>query len=219
MNKTSPTAAGPTERQSHPTQSTKAQSHRAESHTAQHIDTINQVFALFRVNYHNQYYAALNNAEVLNQTKKLWADSLAKFAPSTILAATKKVIEESEYLPTLKKMLEYCRGSNSDYGLPDVRQAYVEACHAGSPKTNHPWTHPAVYFAGRDSDWYFLSNSSEAQAFPVFKQHYERWCEKVKAGGKLPDISLTALPETTSVPLDKETNQRQLQKLREQLNI
>lgn len=204
MNKTLTTEAGPTEQ---------------SSLSAEHIDTINQVFALFRVNFHNQYYAALNNAQVLNQTKKLWAESLAKFPSTTILAATKKIIEQSEYLPTLHKMLEHCRGDNGEYGLPDARQAYIEACHAGSPKTNHNWSHPAVYFAGRDSDWYFLASNTENQAFPIFKTYYEQWCEKVKQGETLPPIKLTALPADTATALDKKSNQQQLKKMREALKI
>ena len=31
-----------------------------------HVEAINQVFALFRLNYHNQYYAAYPDAEQLN---------------------------------------------------------------------------------------------------------------------------------------------------------
>ena len=42
-----------------------------------HVEAINQVFALFRLNYHNQYYAAFPDAQQLNQIKKLWLDALA----------------------------------------------------------------------------------------------------------------------------------------------
>ncbi len=210
MNKTSPTAAGP---------SNSPASKNGKTHSVQLIDTLNQVFALFRVNFHNQYYAAIPNDQVLNQTKKLWADSLSRFNPETILRAAKRVIEESDYLPTLHKMIEYCRGDNSDYGMPDVRQAYLEACYASSPKVNHPWSHPAVYFAGRDSDWFFLSSNNEHVTFPVFKENYLRWCEKVKAGETLPPIQQKQLPETSAKPLDKTANKKHLQELRENLHL
>lgn len=212
MNKTSPTAAGPSSKVG----TTKSQ---PKAHQAQHIDTINQVFALFRVNYHNQYYAALSDGQILNQTKKLWADSLSRFSSDTILLAAKRIIEESEYLPTLHKMIEYCRGNNRDYGLPDVRQAYIEACHASSPKTNHPWSHAAVYFAGRDSNWFFLANNGEHQTYPVFKENYQRWCEKVKAGQTLPAIEQKKLPESDAKPLDKTSSKKYLQKLRDSLQL
>ena len=46
---TSPTPAGPTD--------------PAEPPDSQLVEAINQVFALFRLNYHNQYYAAWSDAE------------------------------------------------------------------------------------------------------------------------------------------------------------
>ena len=37
------------------------------------------MFALFRLNYHNQYYAAFPDAEQLKQIKKLWLDALRDY--------------------------------------------------------------------------------------------------------------------------------------------
>lgn len=214
MNKTSPTAAGHSK--------TNQQNQAGKDKNAlpeEHIDAINQVFALFRVNFHNQYYAALSDSQLLSQTKKLWADSLSRFSPQTILKAAKRVIEESEYLPTLHKMIELCRGDNQQFGLPEVRQAFIEACHAHSPKSNHNWSHAAVYYAGKDCDWFFLSSNTEQQTFPVFKENYRRWCDKVKAGEKLPPIKLKQLPETSASPVDKSANKKHLQELRKQLQV
>ena len=52
---TSPTPVGPTE--------------APETLDSQLIETINQIFALFRLNYHNQYYAAWSDAEQVKQVK------------------------------------------------------------------------------------------------------------------------------------------------------
>ena len=49
----SPTPAGPTEAGS-----------QADNAS---VEAINQVFALFRLNYHNQYYAAWSDAEQVKQ--------------------------------------------------------------------------------------------------------------------------------------------------------
>ena len=46
---------------------------------ASHVEAINQVFALFRLNYHNQYYAAYPDEQQLKQIKKLWLDSLQDY--------------------------------------------------------------------------------------------------------------------------------------------
>ena len=121
--KTSATAAGPTEGIRTPP-------------TEEQIDTINQVFALFRLNYHNQYYAAYPDAEQLKQIKKLWLEALVDYPVEQILKGAKHAIEHSEYLPTLNRMIECCQDSLSAYGLPDARSAYREACTANSPIMN-----------------------------------------------------------------------------------
>lgn len=201
---TSPTAAGHTER---------------EAATPELVDTINQVFALFRVNYHNQYYAAFSDTQLLNQTKKLWLDSLSRFRPATILQAARLAIEGSEYLPTLHKMITYCQGDFASHGLPDPHRAYLEACHAPSPKADYKWSHPAVYFAGRDTDWYFLASSPERIAFPLFKAQYQRWCQRVVAGETLPEIQVPRIESDTSTPLSAEENKARLENLRKELKI
>ena len=68
---TSPTPAGPTE--------------APETLDAQLIETINQIFALFRLNYHNQYYAAWSDAEQVKQVKRLWLDALETYPTAVIL--------------------------------------------------------------------------------------------------------------------------------------
>jgi hypothetical protein len=204
--KTSPTAAGPAE-QARP------------KPTDKHIDALNEVFALFRINYHNQYYKAYSDTQVLNQIKKLWLESLTQFAPETILRGARKVIETSEYLPTLNRMIRACQGDPESFGLPDAHSAYVEACRAPSPKAAWHWSHPAVYHAGLASDWFFLANNPERATFPVFERHYQRLCEKVMNGLELPAPDAPALPETIETPLSKEENQKRLDALRQALDL
>jgi hypothetical protein len=184
-----------------------------------HIDAINQVFALFRINYHNQYYAAFKDNELLNQARRLWLNSLAQFAPETILRGARKVIEESEYLPTLHRMIRACQGDPSKFGLVDAHQAYVEACRAPSPKAAYAWSHAAVYHAGCASDWYFLTTNAEKVAFPIFERHYLKLCERVMNGAELPAPNVPALPETIERPLSKEENAKRMEELRKQLDL
>ncbi|HSX51552.1 MAG TPA: replication protein P [Cellvibrio sp.] len=184
-----------------------------------HIDAINQVFALFRVNYHNQYYSAFKDNELLNQARRLWLNSLAQFAPETILRGARKVIEESEYLPTLHRMIRACQGEPEKFGLVDAHQAYVEACRAPSPKAAYAWSHAAVYHAGCASDWYFLASSSEKVAFPVFERHYLKLCERVMNGATLPAPNVPVLPATIETPLSKEENVKRMEELRKQLGL
>ena len=125
------------------------------------IDAINQVFALFRLNYHNQFYAAYPDNEQVNQVKKLWLDALSDFPVDQVLRGAKHTIETSEYLPTLNRMLESCQQALQSYGLPAARAAYLEACRAGTPKSAQRWSHPAVYLAGKDADWFLLAGEPE----------------------------------------------------------
>ncbi|MDR7090472.1 MULTISPECIES: replication protein P [Cellvibrio] len=207
----STTAAG----QADSTQSQREQPAPGEGH----IDAINQVFALFRINYHNQYYAAFKDNELLNQARRLWLNSLAQFAPETILRGARKVIEESEYLPTLHRMIRACQGEPGKFGLVDAHQAYVEACRAPSPKAAYAWSHPAVYHAGCASDWYFLTTNAEKVAFPIFERHYLKLCEQVMNGATLPAPNVPALPETIERPLSKEENAKRMEELRKQLDL
>ena len=95
---TSPTPPGPTDGQA--TAPAKADPALVEA--------INQVFALFRLNFHNQYYAAFSEAEQLRQIKKLWLESLRDFPPAQILQGARRAIDASEYLPTLHRMRSCC---------------------------------------------------------------------------------------------------------------
>ncbi len=184
-----------------------------------HVDALNEVFALFRINYHNQYYKAYSDSEVLAQIKKLWLDSLKRFAPESIRRGARKVIETSDYLPTLNRMIRACQGDPREFGLKEAHAAYVEACQAPSPKAAHHWSHPAVYYAGLASDWFFLASNPEKNAYPVFANHYARLCERVMNGETLPAPDAPALPEQVETPLSKEENRRRMADLKKTLNM
>ena len=175
------------------------------------------MFALFRLNYHNQFYAAYPDSEQLNQVKKLWLDSLRDLPVEQILRGAKRAIETGEYLPTLNRMLECCRDSVEAYGLPGARAAYLEACAAGSPKSAQAWSHPAVYLAGRDADWFLLANEPESKSWPVFRDAYREWCSRVMAGEQLKIDAPEALPESSGKVSSKDEALAEIEKLRESL--
>lgn len=185
----------------------------------EYFKVINEVFALFRVNYHNQYNSAYKDDNFTNNTKALWGESLSRFDHKTLINAAKKIIRESEFLPTLNKMIKSCNELKSTTSLPNVHTAYREACNAPSPKRNATWTHPAVYYAGKQTDWFFLANNTEKTAFPIFKSHYERLCQRIINGETLPQLATLALPEETNTPLSKEENKERMEKLRQEMGI
>lgn len=184
MSKTSLTEAGQTK----PSNVATSNGNKNTGNRTELIDAVNQVFTLFRVNFHNQYYKAFPDDSILNQVKKLWFESLQQYNAKTVLAATKKIIEESEYLPTLHQMLSNCAQTHSN--APNVHQAYVEACQAPSPKLEFNWSHPAVYETGRRASWYFLSTTSEKFAFSVFKTHYLEVLSELNSGAEFTQPAL-----------------------------
>lgn len=146
------------------------------------VEAINQVFALFRLNYHNQYYAAWSDAQQLGQVKRLWLEALSDFSGELILMGARRAIEASDYLPTLNRMLTSCSDALSELGLPSAANAYEEACLAPNPKAEASWSHPIVYLAGRDASWYLLANHARGEAWPVFQGHYNRWLKRALRG-------------------------------------
>jgi Replication protein P len=172
------------------------------------------VFALFRLNYHNQYYAAFPGAEQLQQIKKLWLESLSDYPVEQILRGARHAIDNSEFLPTLHRMHECCREGLAELGLPAAHNAYMEACQAPSPKSAYQWSHPAVYLAGRDSDWFFLANNIERDTWPVFRQHYQRYCALALRGESLTIPKTAALEKHESEPLTREQQMAELNKLK-----
>ena len=202
--KTSPTEAGRTERD-----------YRRDDEL---IDTINQIFSLFRINYHNQYHAAFGDTVLLNQAKRLWKESLGHFSREQILRAARQVIEESDYLPTLNKMLTACEHDLREYNVPDVRTAYLEAANKPSPKNAQQWSHPIVYHAGKTIGWYALSHLSEHITFPAFEKAYRQLIKRVLEGEQF-DIDRTSMIEAKRSPKPaRETIERELQELRDLLS-
>jgi len=152
--------------------------------------------------------------------RRLWAESLIDFDPNIIIAATKKVIDTSEYLPTLNKMREACRRELfASIGLPEIRDAYIEACNAPSPKAGFNWSHSVIYQAGKDAGWHLLASEVESKAFPIFAKYYNVWCDKVISGDFIPDPKTPELPEKPSQKLSKEEQLQRMAELRKALDI
>lgn len=182
------------------------------------IETINQIFGLFRLNFGNLYYASFKSQELEDQAKRLWLETLRDKDPRTLLMAAKSVITHFDYMPTLKTMLDHYHKVGGQ-ALPDVHAAYVEACQAPSPKAQANWSHPAVYHAGKASDWFFLQSNSEATALPVFRRHYQELCERVRDGATLPAPEIVALPEKIETQLSNSEQQEKLAELRRTLDL
>lgn len=177
------------------------------------VDAINQTFALFKLNYHNQFLKAFAQESDLIAIKRMWLDSLKIYSSHTLLLAAKAIVNANEFLPTLKTMRDFCE-QLSGVGLPDIHAAYVEACCASTPKTAHAWSHPAVYFAGKEAGWHFLQSHTEDMAFPVFKKIYQTFCNRVRSGEILTVPEQTQIEKKAAEPASKETKDQYLTSLK-----
>lgn len=184
-----------------------------------HKEAVNAVFSLFRVNYHNQYYKAFPDTETLNTIKKLWLSSLEGISAEVVVAAGERIIQSSEFLPTLAQMLQACCVDSNGKPLPDARSAFIEACNAPSPKSDFAWSHAIVYHAGLKTGWYRLATSDENRSFPIFQQQYKNLLETLMRGNELPAIENSSLEpnEKKAAPLDRDAARVRLKKLKAQL--
>lgn len=183
------------------------------------IDALNQVFTLFRLNYHNQYLKAFGNLEELNEVKRLWLEMLGRFDATILLQGAKSVIENSEFLPTLHTMIHACERAAHHSPPPNAHSAYMEACKAPSPKAAYAWSHPLVYYAGKRCDWYFLQNNTEKIAFPVFKKHYEELLQALRAGESFAAPVAPILTQPAPKLADKTTGLKKLDALKKALDL
>ncbi len=184
-----------------------------------HVDTINQVFSLFRVNYHNQFYAAFSDSDTLNQAKRMWLNATGAYNTETLLRSTKTLIENSEYLPTLHQFLRQC--DEFQFKLPAPYQAYCEACNAADAPGQHRWSHPSVYHAGKAVGWYALRSLPEKQVFPKFQQAFEKQKSLLREGENLDTPKLEGPGDQAghNKTIDTQKQKKRLEKLRREVAL
>lgn len=180
-------------------------------------DAINQIFALLRYNYHNQFTKAFPDLDAVKTGKRLWLNLLADWPAETLLSAAERAVKECTWLPNVHEIIARCDLADN-LGVPDPWRAYLEACRAPSPKKSQSWSHPIVYLAGKASDWFFLANNVEEVAFPVFERNYQILLRRLRNGDSLEADIEPALPETVEHPLPRAENQARLRRLLNDLN-
>ncbi|HJN96949.1 MAG TPA: replication protein P [Gammaproteobacteria bacterium] len=215
-----PTVAGPNRQtETQPGRIEESAAESAETPVLDRVDAINQVFAEFEFAYHNQFHKAFADVESLAIAKKYWLSSLENYSPTQIVQAAKAVIRSQEYLPSIAIILRACEQGRDLFGLPSVRQAYLEACAGASPKREQHWSHEAVYFAGKSAGWYLLANEPEATALPVFQYHYEILCRRVVNGEQLSIELPPALTEKIERKLDKQETRARIARMKQELGL
>ena len=192
---------------------------KSEAEKAASIDAINQIFAEFELVYHNQFNKAFSTVEKLQYAKTLWFRNLSDYSAEQIVNAAHKAIKSSEYLPTVRGLLKHAEDDYASYGLLDPRSAYVEACNKGSPKANALWSHPVAYYAGVASDWFFLANNIESKAFPVYKSHYDKLCQRLRHGETFDSPAPKSIEQQPASELSHEEQVENIKNLRATLKL
>ena len=176
------------------------------------IKSIDAMFLKLELAYHYQFYKVFGTDHRLNEAKKLWAESLKKYPAECINAAVETVIQANDYLPTLTEILKACSGSMGTINIPTPEEAFIEAQKSSSPKQSFPWTHPIIYWAGREVGWELI-NSQNNHTFQAFSKTYLRLVKEMKAGK---EFQVAPIEESdTFKPLDISL----LEKLRKKYNL
>jgi len=164
------------------------------------IEAIDNLFLKLELSYHYQFYKVFGTDHKLKEAKKLWAESLKKYPAECINAAIETVIQSNDYLPTLTEVLKACSGSMGSINIPSPQEAFIEAQKSSPPRQSFPWTHPIIYWAGREVGWELINSTNNTNTFQVFSKTYMRLVKEMKAGKK---FDLTYQDDSSELePLD-----------------
>ncbi|MDY6890836.1 MAG: replication protein P [Pseudomonadota bacterium] len=143
------------------------------------------VFARFMAIYGHKFKSCFETEQELRIAKREWALSLRGYGEAELVAAVNRCKETLAWMPAISEFLALLREITGDHGLPGTRAAYIEACmHAEHPLEHH-WSHPAVYYAGRETGWFRLRSEEERHALPAFSYQYDVICQRVRRGEPL----------------------------------
>lgn len=159
------------------------------------------VFARFMTIYGHKFKSTFDSAEEIIVAKREWALSLSRYTEAELVAAVNLCKEKFAWMPSIAEFISVLHEVSDNLGLPSVEEAYEEACmHAGNPR-QHDWSHPVVYHAGRNSDWFRVRTEDKQDIFPTFDSHYRMLCQRFAAGERFEVPNPVALPDHSSATL------------------
>lgn len=148
------------------------------------------LFARFKAIYTHKFASAYTTTEEVKLAKREWAIALKGFQEPLLAYAVERTKERFAWPPTISEFLSVIYSAYRAYGLPEPRQAYLEASQCQHEPREAKWSHPAVYFAGKETGWYRLRTEEERVTWPLFEKHYVALVDRVINGEKLtvPDV-------------------------------
>ena len=145
------------------------------------IKAVDNLFLKLELSYHYQFYKVFVTDHRLTEAKNLLAESLKKYPAESINAAIETFIQSNDYLPTLTEVLKACAGSMGAINIPTPQEAFIEAQKSSSPRQSFPWSHPIIYWAGREIGWELINSQNTPNAFQVFSNTYMRFVKEMNA--------------------------------------
>ena len=182
------------------------------------IELVNLIFTQLEVTYHNQFHKAYPDKNSLNLAKQLWLTQLQRFDEKIVFESVGKLMTTSDFLPTLSKVINYCIESKlKSNGIPNVNYAYKEACHSRNNFEKFTWSHPIIFYIGSKTGWDYLWTQAEKETFKEFKLNYDLLVNEYLEGKKFSKPNFPELPKTLRVKVDKKSQLKKIQDLKNKL--
>mgnify|MGYP003306854975 FL=1 len=182
------------------------------------IELVNLIFTQLEVTYHNQFHKAYPDKNSLNLAKQLWLTQLQRFDEKIVFESVGKLMTTSDFLPTLSKVINSCIESKlKSNGIPNVNYAYKEACHSRNNFEKFTWSHPIIFYIGSKTGWDYLWTQAEKETFKEFKLNYDLLVNEYLEGKEFSKPNFPELPKTLRVKVNKESQLKKIQDLKNKL--
>lgn len=182
------------------------------------IELVNLIFTQLEVTYHNQFHKAYPDKNSLNLAKQLWLTQLQRFDEKIVFESVGKLMTTSDFLPTLSKVINYCIESKlKSNGIPNVNYAYKEACHSRNNFEKFSWSHPIIFYIGSKTGWDYLWTQAEKETFKEFKLNYDFLVNEYLDGKEFSKPNFPELPKTLRVKVNKKSQLKKIQDLKNKL--
>ena len=182
------------------------------------IELVNLIFTQLEVTYHNQFHKAYPDKNSLNLAKQLWLTQLQRFDEKIVFESVGKLMTTSDFLPTLSKVINSCiENKLKSNGIPNVNYAYKEACHSRNNFEKFSWSHPIIFYIGSKTGWDYLWTQAEKETFKEFKLNYDLLVNEYLEGKEFSKPNFPELPKTLRVKVNKESQLKKIQDLKNKL--
>ena len=151
------------------------------------------LFARFMTIYGHKFKSAFDDDKEIIIAKREWALSLAGYEEDVLVLAIEQTKRQYSWMPSIAEFLQLMDQCQQSFGLATAEQAYAEACRHATAPSHHPWSHAAVYHAGRATGWFELKSLTRQATQGRFNQHYKSLCQRVLAGENLDQVQTPAL--------------------------